>query len=224
MINNLKATKHIKPKATLIMMSRWPAVGRCKTRLAKSVGSENAACIQNKLIKHTISVAKELEESNLIEVRLAFSGISSKAAKRWGLENGLRQVFPQGEGSLGLRMKRQVLLNQKSRQKKNPGRGTILIGTDLPSLCRLDLIEAIEALEMHEIVLGPSLDGGYWLIGFSGKLLDPIVNWPFAGIPWGTNRVLQETLRSARRENARYKLLNVQNDIDTIEDLTSWQG
>ena len=62
------------------------------------------------------------------------------------------------------------------------------------------------------------------MIGFSGKLLDPIVNWPFAGIPWGTNRVLQETLRSARRGNARYKLLTVQNDIDTIEDLTSWQG
>ena len=223
-MKNSKEEKDSNPRITLIVMTRWPAVGRCKKRLAQEIGSKSAASIQKKLIRHTISVAKQLEEKNLIEIRLAVCGVAFRAAKRWGARNGIKKVFLQGEGCLGLRMKRQVMHAQQSRQNTNHRKSTIVIGTDLPSLSQIDLIKAIEALKKHEIVLGPALDGGYWLIGFSGKSLDPIVNWPFSGIPWGTNQVLKQTLISANLKKANYKLLHLQNDIDQSEDLLPWQG
>ena len=223
-MKNSKEEKDSHPKITLIVMTRWPAAGRCKTRLAKEIGSKPAACIQKKLIRHTISVAKQLENKNLVEIHLAICGVASRAAKRWGASNGIKKAFPQGEGCLGLRMKRQVINAQQSRQNKSSRRSTIVIGTDLPGLSQIDLIKAIEALKKHEIVLGPALDGGYWLIGFSGKSLDPIINWPFSGIPWGSNQVLKQTLISAKIKKASYKLLHQQNDIDQLEDLSPWQG
>ena len=223
-MDQTKVETYRSPEATLILLTRWPKVGHCKTRLAKTIGPENAARIQDRLIKHTISVAKELEEKNLVELQLAICGVSSRTAKKWGMRNGLKKVVPQGKGNLGLRMKRQILLAQKSRQPNNNGRSTIIIGSDLPSLCKLDLTKAIECLKRHEIVLGPSADGGYWLIGLTSKLANPVVSWPFTGIDWGTNQVLKQTIQSANSKGINYQLLHMQNDIDKIEDLAPWQG
>ena len=72
------------------------------------------------------------------------------------------------------------------------------------------------------MVLGPSADGGYWLIGFSKKLLNPVLWWPFSGIHWGTNQVLKETIRLASINQIDYQLLQTKNDLDTIIDLSPW--
>ena len=72
------------------------------------------------------------------------------------------------------------------------------------------------------MVLGPSTDGGYWLIGLSNKLLNPQCTWPFSGISWGTNKVLQETIRSAALNQIDYQLLQTKNDIDNVSDLSPW--
>ena len=210
-------------KPVLILMTRWPAEGRCKKRLAFDIGSFKAALIQKKLITHTISVANILEEEGLLETQLAISGLSNRAAKRWGLEQGIKTTECQGEGNLGLRMRRQILIAQR-RSKKHVGHPTILIGSDLPNLCQAEVIKAIEALKKHEIVLGPSIDGGYWLIGLAGTLVKPVVNWPFINMPWGTNKVLSTTLSRARLESVSHVLLSEQNDVDQIEDLSPWQA
>jgi len=223
-VERLRAKQYSSQKPALILMARWPAAGRCKKRLAKNIGSENAALVQSSFIKHTISVAKTIENKGLAEIHLAVSGISSKAANRWGQKQGLTKIFNQGEGGLGLRMRRQVLRAQKTQPNNRYGRTTILIGTDLPSLCVLDLTKAIKSLEKNEIVLGPSLDGGYWLIGLTGKLVAPVVSWPFYGIPWGTNQVFMQTIQRAKSEGVNYDFLREQNDIDNIKDLSPWQG
>ncbi len=204
----------------IILMTKWPAAGRCKSRLAKKIGSKNAAAIQTQLTKHTIAVAKNLEREGLVEIKLAIGGLSSKAEKRWAIREGVKQIGHQGDGSLGLRMRKQIL----KAQKVNIVRTTILVGSDLPSLGRVDLIKAIEALKEHEIVLGPSRDGGYWLIGLSKKLVKPVPIWPFSGISWGTNKVLKQTIQRAEKERVSYVLLREQNDIDQIEDLAPWNG
>ena len=72
------------------------------------------------------------------------------------------------------------------------------------------------------MVLGPSNDGGYWLIGLSNKLLNPLCSWPFSGISWGTDKVLQETIRLASSNQINYQLLQTKNDLDNIMDLSPW--
>ena len=72
------------------------------------------------------------------------------------------------------------------------------------------------------MVLGPSKDGGYWLIGLSNKLLNPLCNWPFSGIKWGSDKVLEETIRLASLNQINYQLLQTKNDLDNILDLSPW--
>ena len=211
-------------RPALVLMTRWPLPGQCKTRLAEKIGSQCASRIQTRLIDHTIAVAKTIEKKGLAEIKIALCGASSKEAKELAFSKGLKEVFQQGEGDLGIRMRRQVLLAQKTQQKNIFGRTTILIGSDLPSLCQLDLIKAIKELERHEIVLGPSFDGGYWLIGLAGKLASSLPDWPFYGIPWGTNQVLEQTLLRAKQAGISHGLLSKHNDIDRLEDLSPWQG
>ncbi len=212
-------------KPIVILMTRWPASGRCKSRLAKEIGSSQAAAIQNQLNRHTFAVTKRLEEERVIEIQLAVNGIAYKKATQWGKSQGIKTISHQGYGNLGLRMRRQILHAKKSSKNfRYFSQPTILIGTDLPTLSHRDLLNAIDALRNNEIVLGPSNDGGYWLIGLSRRLLNPVVKWPFCGIPWGTNKVLTKTLYQAKSAGACFKLLRLQNDLDTLEDMHPWLG
>ena len=129
----------------------------------------------------------------------------------------------QGKGSLGLKMKRQLVLTQRKRSLKSKNhREIIFIGTDVPDLCENDIISAISYLTRNEIVIGPAVDGGYWLIGFSKNILCPVISWPFAGIRWGSSSVLKETLRKAKTEGIKYKLIRKKSDIDKLSDLEFW--
>ncbi len=212
-------------KPALVVMARWPAAGRCKRRLATNLGIVRAASIQARLSKHTLRVANNLANRGLVELQLAITGLAPKASKRWGLDQGVSTVEHQGKGSLGERMRRQVL---RAQQRHHPqtikGCNTLLIGTDLPNLCERDLLQALEALQEHEFVLGPATDGGYWLLGLSGRLVQPVTRWPFCGIPWGTNQVKQVTLQKAADAGVMPCLLHEQNDLDSLEDLSPWQA
>ena len=212
-------------KPILIIMTRWPAPGRCKRRLAKGIGLKKAAYIQQKMTEHTIAVCSLLAKDSLVDIHLAVSGASLSSAKKWGKGQGIKHVTTQGEGSLGLRMRRQVIKSQKLFPAPLRGeKSVILIGTDLPDLSKRDLLDAIEMLESKDLAIGPSKDGGYWLIGLSNRLATPAAAWPFSGIPWGTKEVLGKTLREARMRKIEAGILNIRNDLDTTEDLKEWQA
>ena len=226
-INNSKtfAQKKINQTsmATVVLMMRWHAIKRCKSRLSKDIGAYKAAIIQRMLTNHTINVAKRIQNEGYADIKVAIDGIGIKAAKRWAKSNEISTVVLQGPGNLGTKMKRQFLkthaLKTSSKQIRNP---IILIGTDLPSISHYELIQAIEILKNKEIVLGPSNDGGYWLIGLSNKLLNPLCSWPFSGISWGTDQVLQTTIRFASSNQIDYQLVQTKNDLDNIKDLELW--
>ena len=94
----------------------------------------------------------------------------------------------------------------------------VLIGSDIPGL-PLDFIEeAFQSLEEKDAVIGPSFDGGYYLIGFKDKKFFPGV---FKGIPWSSERVFEETMKILKREGLTVHTLQPRRDIDTIEDLRS---
>ena len=137
--------------------------------------------------------------------------------------NEIKTVDIQGPGNLGTKMKRQFL---KTHSEKNLSRQTrspiLLIGTDLPSISQFELIQALQILKHKDMVLGPSCDGGYWLLGLSNKLLNPLCSWPFSGISWGTDKVLQQTIRLASLNRISYQLLQTKNDLDNIMDLSPW--
>ncbi len=97
-------------------------------------------------------------------------------------------------------------------------RRVVLIGSDIPGLPLEFIEEAFTSLEETDVVIGPSLDGGYYLIGFKDKKFCPAA---FKGIPWSTERVFEETMKVLKREGLTVHTLQPQRDIDTIEDLKS---
>ena len=212
-----------KNKSIIVLMTRWHSIYRCKSRLAKEIGALKAAKIQEKLTQHTINVAQEIQKEGLAEIRVAIDGIGIKAARRWAVKNKIQTIVTQGPGNLGTKMKRQFL---KAHAEKNTSdqitNSILLIGTDLPSLSHCDLIKAIQILNHKEMVLGPSTDGGYWLIGLSNKLLSPLFLWPFSGINWGTDEVLEKTIKLATLNKIDFQLLQTKNDLDNIRDLSPW--
>ncbi len=214
---------HTFNKPTLVLMTRWHATYRCKSRLSKDIGSLKAAKIQEKLTNHTIKVAKGIQKEGLADIKVAIDGIGINAAKRWALLNRIKTVAIQGPGNLGTKMKRQFLKahSEKNFYHKNQ-KSVLLIGTDMASISHVELIQAIQTLNNKEMVLGPSSDGGYWLIGLSNKLLNPLFSWPFSGISWGTDKVLKQTIQLASLNQINYQLLQTKNDLDNIVDLSPW--
>lgn len=199
-------------------MTKWPRYGHCKTRLSKDVGKKNALLIQIMMLQHTISVAKSLFEKNILDISLAISGIGFNSSKRWCQKLGVNDFYLQGRGSLGERMRRQILKCQK-HSFLNKDRPLIFIGTDLPNLCHLELVETISRLKSSQVVIGPSSDGGYWLIAFSATILSNNLFHPFIDIKWSTSNVLQKTINNLNKMNLKVDYLNNKIDVDNIHDL-----
>ena len=196
-------------------MVKWHAYGRCKTRLSKDIGKFNSANVQRKMTEHTISVAKSLEEKELIDISLAISGIGYKKSKRWTRELGIKHFNLQGRGCLGEEMRRQILINKDLSFYKK----VIVIGTDLPDLCHMDLLNTISKLKKNDLILGPSNDGGYWLIAFSEKLLSTNLYLPFINIKWSKENVLEKTINNFSSMVFKYEFINRKIDIDTLIDI-----
>ena len=159
---------------------------------------------------------------------LAVTGLGPTAASRWGAALGVDRVVDQGRGSLGLRLRRQVVLAQRAGIER-----LVLIGSDLPELEAGDLRAAFATLEQGaKVVLGPAHDGGYWLIGLAlrpaaRRGLSPSAARLFAGadgaIAWGSAQVADQTLRAAAREGLAVSLLSARADLDRPRDLERWR-
>ncbi len=205
-------------KSLLIIMAKWHGYGRCKTRLGKDIGKNNSAKIQNFMTKHTLSVAKSLEEKGIINISLAISGIGLKKSKRWSHELGIKNFNLQGKGCLGEKMKRQILINKKFYSHRGI-KNLIFIGTDLPDLCHMDLLHTIQELENNDLILGPSNDGGYWLIAFKEKIISNQLHLPFINIKWSKDNVLHNTINNLSSIDLKYKFLQIKSDLDTFADI-----
>ena len=205
-------------KALLIIMAKWHGFGRCKTRLSKDIGKSNSAKIQSVITKHTISVAKSLQKTKLIDISIAISGLGGKNCRRWSKQLGIKRFNLQGKGCLGEKMKRQIIINKKFCTQ-NKIKNIIFIGTDLPDLCHQDLLNTQRKLQHNDLILGPSNDGGYWLIGLSEKIMSSHLYLPFIDIKWGTENVLQKTIDNFASIKLKYEFLDKKIDIDTIFDI-----
>ncbi len=197
----------LSPLDSLIIFARHPELGRVKTRLAAGIGPEDALAVYRALLAHTRAVVAPLPVQKTAWLVGENSG--PDAAHDWA---GFEQQ-PQPEGDLGEKMQAAF-----THDFDRPAAAAVIIGTDCPGLTTGHLQEAFAALQTHDLVLGPALDGGYYLLGM--RQLHPEL---FAGKSWSTATVRAETLADAARLGLRVHLLPALQDVDTVADLRAWQ-
>jgi rSAM/selenodomain-associated transferase 1 len=184
----------------IMIFIRNPELGHVKTRLAKSIGNQAALETYKILIKHTARIVNKTTADKLIFY-------SEKIQKNdiWSEINCQKQT--QSNGDLGQKMLQAFQYGFSLGYKK-----VIIIGSDIYSLESKHFKSAFEQLEHCDVVIGPALDGGYYLLG-----LNFMIPEIFKQKQWSTSSVLEETLTNLKEFNV--KLLEPLNDIDTYEDL-----
>ena len=188
------------PKKLLIVFTRNPELGKCKTRLAKDIGDRAALDIYTFLLQHTISITKNLNVSKHV-----YYSVKVRENDMW--DEKIFHKKQQTGNDLGSRM-----LHAFEEGFKEGYQQIIIIGSDMYDLSTQDLEEAFKLLENTDFVIGPAEDGGYYLLGM--KKIKPAL---FQEKEWGTDTVLQSTLADLKNEKLR--LLPPKNDIDYLEDL-----
>jgi len=183
-----------------IVFVRNPELGKVKTRLAKTIGDKKALNIYILLLKHTESVLQKVSSDKVVyySEEIQNNDLWSDRCFQKKLQKG---------NDLGERMQHAFEMAFKEGYEK-----VVIVGSDLFDLKAVHIENAFKALENHNLVIGPSLDGGYYLLGM--KVLHPAV---FKNKQWGTDSVLETTLKNLEQENV--KLLEALNDIDTFDDL-----
>ena len=190
-------------KNRIIFFTRVPKVGTTKTRLYDFVSPDTAVEIQKKLMKKNYSVLKECGE----EVVVYHDGqsIDDKVMEHI-LEN--REFSYQVGETRGDKMYNAIEDELKTSDK------VILLGSDIFNLQENMIHTAFEKLDKYDVVINPSVDGGYFLIGMK-KAIKEVFDLP----SYGDNTVLENVLTVCNKQNLSYYLGEVGLDIDTKEDL-----
>ena len=194
----------------LIVFLKYPENGKVKTRLAKNF-DESFATKFYKLCVERLIAEFNSELLNDADIFLYCSDIEEIDSARNWLGTEFIYRFQQ-RGNLGIRMWSAFEELFKSGYKK-----AVIVGTDIPDLNSEIINNSFELLNKYDSVIGPSTDGGYYLLGI--KQNHPEL---FEEINWSTNSVLNETLK--RLENLKFSnyLLNKLIDIDTADNLSEW--
>jgi rSAM/selenodomain-associated transferase 1 len=197
-------------KKVLIVFAREPLPGSVKTRLAASIGDHAAAKLYETMLQDVLKTASQLSDVETVvfwdceEVSLPLLATKYRCSSR-------RQSL----GDLGERMQWAF-----EEMFKDGYELCCIIGSDAPDLPSSYIQDAYILLstQQSDVVLGPCLDGGYYLLGLRQV-------WPqlFANIPWSTVDVLEQSLAVAQGAGLTVSLLPEWQDIDTLDDLLAFQ-
>lgn len=185
-------------------MTKTPIKGQVKTRLAKKIGEVKATELYKCFIKDILNSLKQTG----IPVIIYYTPKKSKNNLIPIIGEQFEYVSQTGT-NLGER-----LYNGLEKCKELGYGCAIALATDVPDIPIRVLLDAIERLENHQAVLGPSPDGGYYLIGLQ---LNQNNKHFFSNITWGSSKVYQETIE--RMKDIDVHICEPWGDIDTIEDL-----
>ena len=190
-------------KNRIIFFTRVPKVGTTKTRLYDFVSPDTAVEIQKKLMKKNYNVLKKCGEE--ISVYHDGQSIDDKVMENI-LEN--REFSYQVGETLGDKMYNAIDEELKSSDK------VILLGSDIYNLQENMIHAAFEKLDEYDVIINPSVDGGYFLIGMK-KAIKEVFDLP----SYGDNTVLENLLTVCNEQKLSYYLGEAGLDIDTKEDL-----
>lgn len=195
----------------VIVMLKYPRPGAVKTRLIPAVGKQRASEIYRSLVRHTLHELDEFARIGEVSVELRVADAPDETAARNWLGK-TRLIRAQGEGDLGQRMERAVCSAFDEKAE-----AVVVIGTDCPGLRAGHLAWAFAVLERTHLVLGPAVDGGYYLIGVRRHYVDL-----FREMEWSTSAVLDQTIAKAAALGIGYEKLDPLRDVDLAEDLPVW--
>lgn len=220
---------------SLVILAKWPESGQSKTRLAEELGTERALLIAQAFLKDVLLRLESLPVRKVLafapaEAREHFTQL---AGKGYALK-------PQADGDLGGRLHTLLLSEWEEGQCE-----VVFLGTDSPTLPLPWIEQAFEQLLQVDVVLGPAVDGGYYLLGcrrsprwiailekltisesstqasadVSSRLRSIGRRLPiFTDIAWGSSQVLAQTIAQLEMSGLRLALLPVWYDVDTAAD------
>jgi len=199
-VGNSNFMSDSKSKNCLIIFTRNPELGKGKRRLAAAVGDHTALEIYKFLLEHTRSITRDLKVTKQV-------WYSERIHENDDWDNEIYEKYVQRGDDLGKRMHYAVVKALEIHDN------AIVIGSDMYDLLQEDLEHAFEQLGSNESVIGPAVDGGYYLLGFHKNNVDGI----FENKEWGTDSVLELTLKDLEKTN--YYKLEARNDVDYIDDI-----
>ncbi len=213
-------------------MTRFPEAGKAKTRLIPHYGADGACELHKMMTEFTL---KEALKCNAF-VNIYYTGANHDSMLNWlnnshnndndnHKENKL-EFIPQVQGNLGDKMYAALCnaLDNKPSPNLNTKQKIIIIGSDCPNNREKNLNQALELLNTHDCVIGPSMDGGYYLIAFAVNLqntdfLSTQVKPLFSDIDWGSSAVFEQTMAKVRQTKLKYTLLPMLSDVDEPQDV-----
>lgn len=195
----------MKERPAILLFARYPVAGQAKTRLIPELGPGGAARLHRRMTEHAVAVARSAEAM----VTLCHTGGRRSDFRAW-LGPDL-DFAAQPDADLGGRLRWAFTRAFRQRAAR-----VLAIGADVPGISPTLLREAFDALDTHDVVLGPALDGGYYLIGMTRPHPDL-----FAGMEWGTERVCAQTRAAIQRLGLSCHELPTLNDVDRPEDLAT---
>jgi rSAM/selenodomain-associated transferase 1 len=191
-------------KKCLIIFVKEPIRGNVKTRLGSHLSQLECVRLYKNFLKYAIDLARGIKCSDKI---IAYDSCGKRP-------DYLRKIAPdfkfymQKGRDLGERMSNAFIDFTSDNTK------TVLIGSDSPGLPKNYINKAFSELASNDLVLGPTYDGGYYLIGMKDNCEEI-----FRGIKWSSSAVFEETLKKAKKMKKKTAVLNTWYDIDTTEDL-----
>jgi len=189
----------------LIIFAKEPDKAFVKTRLASTVGGRERLKIYKAFLKDTIKLAQKVNADQGI---IAYDSKSKRPSYIESIADSFA-LYEQKGRDLGDRMNNAFEYAESLGFSK-----TVIIGSDSPNLPATFIKKAFDKLNTYDFVIGPSKDGGYYLIGTkqpSSKL--------FEGIKWSSDSVLNNTIKNARRLDKKVYLLHLWYDVDTPQNL-----
>lgn len=175
-----------------------------KTRLAASVGDHRALLIYKELLRHTREIVSQTDYSKYL-----FYTEEICHNDDWSKAHFEKRL--QSSGSLG-----DKILEAFEHVLASCDR-CIIIGSDCPRLSTEHINQAFEVLKTKDVVIGPTYDGGYYLLG-----MNRLESTLFSDIDWSTDLVYEQTVNKVTSKSLTYQSIDKLSDVDYIEDWERW--
>lgn len=192
-------------KNALIIFVKAPRLGEVKTRLQPDLTAEESLIFYRAMAEDLIN---ELSKTDFCDVKIFFTPSDAETEMKMWLGSNY-EFYSQKGNDIGERMNQAMAEIFKQGYKK-----VVLVGSDIPTLDTTTIVRAFFKLDDYDVVLGPSVDGGYYLVG--SKKSRPAL---FQDMLWSTSFVLDETIEKARKLKLDVVQLEIKSDIDTYDDV-----
>ena len=197
-------------KTCVIVFAKNPVPNQVKTRFVPTFSPEQAATLYTAFLTDW---CETLAKRSGVDLIVAYAPPEAESDLRALIGDDFIYI-PQTGTDLGERLASATQWAAEHGYTK-----ILLVGSDSPTLPISYISDALTQLDSRDVVIGPSTDGGYYLIGFSARNVTTIGPFVFEDIAWSTADVFQQTVARIRSIKATVGLLPPWYDIDTAEDL-----